>query len=77
VTDDSDVIQRVINANVNGKVVYFPHGNYIIGKTVKVPSGTRMVGELWSVLMAGGPAFQVHIYFNRSIDFSCIFTLVV
>lgn len=57
-TDDSDAIQAVINANVNGKVVYFPAGSYVIGKTVTVPPGTRIIGETWSVLMAGGAAFQ-------------------
>ncbi|OXA60273.1 probable glucan endo-1,3-beta-glucosidase ARB_02077 [Folsomia candida] len=57
-TDDSDAIQAVINANVNGKVVYFPAGSYVIGKTVNIPPGTRIIGETWSVLMAGGAAFQ-------------------
>jgi polygalacturonase len=36
VTDDADAIQAVINANVNGKVVYFPSGTYVIGKTITV-----------------------------------------
>jgi glucan 1,3-beta-glucosidase len=58
VTDDSDAIQAVINANVNGKVVYIPAGSYVIGKTVTVPPGSRIIGETWSVLMAGGAAFQ-------------------
>ncbi|XP_021952735.1 probable glucan endo-1,3-beta-glucosidase ARB_02077 [Folsomia candida] len=55
VTDDSTAIQNVINANVNSKVVYFPAGSYVISKTVTVPPGSRIIGELWSVLMAGGP----------------------
>jgi glucan 1,3-beta-glucosidase len=25
---------------------------------VKIPVGTRVVGEAWSVIMAGGPAFN-------------------
>ncbi|ODM95629.1 Glucan 1,3-beta-glucosidase [Orchesella cincta] len=57
-TDDSDAIQNVINQNVNGKVVYFPSGTYIIGKTITVPAGTRLIGEIWTVLMAGGSVFQ-------------------
>ena len=26
--------------------------------TIKVPAGTRLVGEAWSVLAGSGPAFQ-------------------
>jgi len=53
-TDDSDAVQAVINANVNGKVVYFPAGTYVFAKTVTVPPGTRIIGETWSIIMAGG-----------------------
>lgn len=39
-------------------MVYFPAGTYLISKTVKVLPGTRMIGEVWSTLMAAGTAFQ-------------------
>ncbi|KAJ6645755.1 Glucan 1,3-beta-glucosidase [Pseudolycoriella hygida] len=55
IADDSNAVQAVINANVNnGKVVYFPSGTYVFFKTVKVPPGVRIAGEIWAVIMAGG-----------------------
>lgn len=35
-----------------------PHGTYIVSSTVHLPVGTRLVGEVWSVLMGSGRAFQ-------------------
>lgn len=58
VSDDSDALQQAIDDNVNGKVVFIPHGAYVITKTVTIPSGVRIIGELWSILMANGPNFQ-------------------
>lgn len=55
ITDDSDAVQAVIDANVNnGRVVYFPSGNYVFFKTVKVHPGVKIAGEIWAVIMAGG-----------------------
>lgn len=55
VSDDSDAVQAVINANVNnGRIVYFPAGTYVFYKTVHVPPGVKIIGEIWSVIMAGG-----------------------
>lgn len=55
VSDDSDAVQATINANVNtGRIVYFPAGTYVFYKTVTVPPGVRIIGEAWSVIMAGG-----------------------
>ena len=31
---------------------------YFITDTLKIPAGTQMVGEAWSVIMGGGPAFS-------------------
>lgn len=58
VSDDSDAVQATINANVNsGRIVYFPAGTYVFYKTVTVPPGVRIIGEVWSVIMAGGNSF--------------------
>jgi hypothetical protein len=58
VSDDSDAVQATINANVNtGRIVYFPAGTYVFYKTVTVPPGVRIIGEAWSVIMAGGNSF--------------------
>ncbi len=51
-------MQATINANVNtGRIVYFPAGTYVFYKTVTVPPGVRIIGEAWSVIMAGGNSF--------------------
>jgi len=55
-TDDAAALQAVINANI-GKIIYLPHGAYILGSTVHIPVGSRIIGELWSLLMAGGDSF--------------------
>jgi glucan 1,3-beta-glucosidase len=31
---------------------------YYITDTLKIPVGTRLVGEAWTVIMAGGSAFR-------------------
>jgi len=40
------------------KALYFPPGTYLISDTVYVPAGSRLVGRVWSVLMATGDKFQ-------------------
>lgn len=57
-TDDTAAIQKVINENAGCKIVFFPAGTYILSSTVMVPPGSRLTGELWSVLMAKGDIFQ-------------------
>ncbi|CAO3598045.1 unnamed protein product [Absidia cylindrospora] len=58
VTDDTLAIQKVINDNAGCRIIFFPAGTYIISNTVTIPSGSRLTGELWSVLMANGNVFQ-------------------
>lgn len=41
----------------SGRIVYFPAGTYVFYKTVTVPPGVRIIGEVWSVIMAGGNSF--------------------
>lgn len=51
-TDDSAAIQAaVVAAEVAGGIVYFPAGTYIIGTTILVGVGIRLVGAGWSVSM--------------------------
>lgn len=58
-TDDSTVIQNALNTYGNcGKIIYFDHGVYYITKTITIPPGSRLVGEAWPVIMAGGSNFQ-------------------
>jgi glucan 1,3-beta-glucosidase len=56
--DDTAAIQAVINtAAANNQLVFFPYGTYLITDTIKVPKGSRLVGEAWSQLMASGSKF--------------------
>jgi len=57
----SDITNQLRQAAVqyaNKKVLYFPHGIYKISDTVLLPAGTRLLGQVWSVLMADGNKFQ-------------------
>lgn len=57
-TDDTAAIQAVLLANANCKITYFPHGVYLITSTLYVPTGSRLVGEVWSTLSASGSFFS-------------------
>lgn len=57
-TDDSKKLQQILDASAGTKVVYVPQGTYYLESTVTFPPGTRMVGEVWPVLMGGGALFQ-------------------
>jgi glucan 1,3-beta-glucosidase len=57
VNDDAANIQAILDASV-GKVVYFPHGIYLLGDTIVLPPGSRLVGEAFTQLSATGPNFR-------------------
>jgi glucan 1,3-beta-glucosidase len=58
IRDDTAAIQAVINsAAASNQLVFFPYGTYVITDTIKVPTGSRLVGEAWSQLMASGSKF--------------------
>lgn len=40
------------------KIIFFDAGNYYISNTITIPAGSQIVGEAWSVILAGGSAFQ-------------------
>lgn len=56
-TDDTAAIRRALAANVRNKVTYFPHGVYLVTGTITVPPGSRLVGEVWSVISGHGSYF--------------------
>jgi pectin methylesterase-like acyl-CoA thioesterase len=56
-SDDTAAIQQAISQYAGCKIIYFPAGTYLITSTVTVPAGSRLVGEVWSVLSATGSAF--------------------
>eukprot|EP00026_Physarum_polycephalum_P003498 Phypoly_transcript_03510.p1 GENE.Phypoly_transcript_03510~~Phypoly_transcript_03510.p1 ORF type:complete len:721 (+),score=115.57 Phypoly_transcript_03510:117-2279(+) len=57
-TDNSKVLQAALNTYAGKAVLFFPHGIYVIENTVVVPPGSRLVGQVWSVLAASGSTFQ-------------------
>jgi len=57
-TDDTKAIQTVLASAANGSVVYFDHGAYLVKDTITVPSGIKIVGEIWPIIMADGPSFS-------------------
>ncbi|SPO21480.1 probable beta-1,3 exoglucanase precursor [Ustilago trichophora] len=57
-TDDSKALQKILNDSAGKKIVFVPQGTYYLESTVTFPPGTKMVGEVWPVLMGGGPLFQ-------------------
>lgn len=60
VTDDSAALQKAINAH---RGVFLPFGNYLIANTVTLTSTTMLVGEAYSMLLAGSanPDFAKNI----------------
>ncbi|KAG2000883.1 hypothetical protein GB937_010729 [Aspergillus fischeri] len=59
VTDDAPVLNSILQNAANlSSIVYFPHGVYLIRDTLKVPTGSRIIGQAWSQIMATGNMFQ-------------------
>ena len=56
-SDDTATIQATLNQYAGCKIVYFPAGVYLLSSTVLVPAGSRIVGEVWSVISATGANF--------------------
>ncbi|GAQ09970.1 glucan 1,3-beta-glucosidase [Aspergillus lentulus] len=59
VTDDTIILNSVFIVAANlSSIVYIPHGVYKVTDTLKIPKGSRIVGQAWSQIMATGPKFQ-------------------
>lgn len=55
VTDATQSLQAALYAAAaDNTVLFLPYGHYLITDTVYVPPGSRVLGEAWSVLVAGG-----------------------
>lgn len=58
VTDDSDALIAVIaTAAAAGKIVYFDAGYYLVTKTIYIPSGSKITGETYPVILSSGAFF--------------------
>ncbi|KAK5991709.1 Glucan endo-1,3-beta-glucosidase BGN13.1 [Cladobotryum mycophilum] len=58
VTDDTKNLQDIINSAAGKKVIYFPHGTYLVSDTLHIPPGSRFHGEVWSEISATGERFK-------------------
>jgi glucan 1,3-beta-glucosidase len=58
-TDDTVKInQALIKAAAEKKVLFFDAGTYRVTRTIRIPPGSRIVGESYSVIMGAGPFFS-------------------
>ncbi|KAI4613082.1 hypothetical protein J4E83_007493 [Alternaria metachromatica] len=57
ITDDTAAFQAALYASL-GKILFVDAGSYILTSTVTVPSGSKIVGETWSQLVASGSYFE-------------------
>ncbi|UJR24804.1 hypothetical protein I4U23_006179 [Adineta vaga] len=57
VTDDTAIIQQIINTYASTKIIFFDAGAYVHTSTVFIPSYAVIVGEVESTIMANGAFF--------------------
>ncbi|KAF8072070.1 exo-beta-1,3-glucanase [Lyophyllum atratum] len=57
-TDDTALIQAVFDKYYGCKIIYFDAGTYLVKDTIVVPTGSYVVGEFWSTILATGSAFS-------------------
>ncbi|KII88661.1 glycoside hydrolase family 55 protein [Plicaturopsis crispa FD-325 SS-3] len=56
-TDDTKALQALFDAYGGCKIIFLDAGTYIVTSTLKIPAGTQLVGEAWSVIAGEGSAF--------------------
>ncbi|KAM5534110.1 hypothetical protein V8D89_012291 [Ganoderma adspersum] len=57
-TDDTAALQAVFDEFAGCKLIFVDHGTYLITDTLKIPPGTQVVGEVWSVFLGAGHKFS-------------------
>ena len=57
-TDDTGNLGIIIRQHAGRKVLFFPHGTYIVTDTLSFPVGSRVIGEAWSTISATGARFS-------------------
>ncbi|KAK1763224.1 hypothetical protein QBC33DRAFT_459731 [Phialemonium atrogriseum] len=58
VADDTAAINEVLEAAAAaGKIVFFDAGTYVVTSTIRVPAGSRIVGEAYPVILSSGDYF--------------------
>lgn len=53
VTDDTTAIQNFINANWGCFILFFDAGTYRVTNTITIPTGSIVVGEIWTTVIGG------------------------
>ncbi|KAJ5627671.1 hypothetical protein N7490_009899 [Penicillium lividum] len=56
-TDDTKILQKILNSATSDQVVYFDHGAYVITDTLKIPKDIKIAGEIWPMIMVQGSKF--------------------
>ncbi|CAK5279353.1 unnamed protein product [Mycena citricolor] len=57
VSDDTAALQSVFDTFAGCKIIFVDAGTYIVTSTLRIPAGSQVVGEGWSVIAGKGPAF--------------------
>ncbi|KAI1387830.1 glycoside hydrolase family 55 protein [Hypoxylon trugodes] len=58
-TDDTKALQDAINSAASGnKVLFLDYGIYKVTSTLSIPSGAKIVGEGYPIIVASGDAFS-------------------
>ncbi|KAG8919013.1 hypothetical protein FRC01_001524 [Tulasnella sp. 417] len=58
VTDDTTAIQNFINKYWGCKILFFHAGTYYVTNTITIPTGSIVVGEVWTTVIGGGSKFS-------------------
>lgn len=57
-TDDTSAVQSALDSAArSGKILFFDQGAYKVTDTLYIPPGSRIVGEVFPVIMASGSRF--------------------
>ncbi|KHO01498.1 beta-1,3-glucanase precursor [Metarhizium album ARSEF 1941] len=57
-TDDVEALTMVLRyAAEQGKIAYFPFGDYRVSSTLVIPIGSRICGEAWPAISGSGASF--------------------
>ncbi|WPH02951.1 Hypothetical protein R9X50_00582300 [Acrodontium crateriforme] len=57
--DDTAALQSaILLARVSNKILFVDHGDYLVSQTIYIPTGSRIVGETYSVILSHGGFFN-------------------
>ncbi|KAG8886521.1 hypothetical protein FRB97_003032 [Tulasnella sp. 331] len=58
VTDDTTAIQNFINKYWGCQILFFDAGTYRVTNTITIPTGSIVVGEIWTTIIGDGANFS-------------------